>query len=196
LELFRLLSANDWRDYKPQFSGFAQELLAGRDTFKAMNLITSETRGWRGTVGRRGITQFFCMGYAATDIETQPGVFTIFMFRPKNAAQPLSQAALKQSLRHLLGDTKVDDDTVLYFAQNDLYLPNSINRLEVQLQTYIQFLDLITASKGIASEGYSEGLRCSKKIEMPSKPSRQKTTASASKSHTSLIVSSKALSTN
>ena len=158
-ELFTLLSAKDWRDYKPELSGFAKQLLADRDPFKAMNLITSETRGWRGTVGRRGITQFFCMGYAATDIETQPGGFTIFMFRPKNVAQPLSQAALKQSLRHLLGDTKVDDDTVLYFAQNDFYLPDSIDRLEVQLQTCIKFLDLITATKGIASEGYSEGLR-------------------------------------
>ncbi len=158
-ELFTLLSAKDWNDHKPALSGFAQQLLADRDPFKAMNLITSETRAWRGTVGRRGITQFFCMGYAATDIETQPGGFTIFMFRPKNAAQPLSQAALKQSLRHLLGDTKVDDDTVLYFAQNDFYLPDSIDRLEVQLQTCIQFLDLITATKGIASQGYSEGLR-------------------------------------
>jgi hypothetical protein len=158
-ELFTLLSAKDWHDYKPELSGFAKQLLADRDPFKAMNLITSETRGWRGTVGRRGITQFFCMGYAATDIETQPGGFTIFMFRPKNATQPLSQAALKQLLRHLLGDTKVDDDTVVYFAQNDFYLPDSIDRLEVQLQTCIQFLDLITAEKGIASEGYSEGLR-------------------------------------
>jgi hypothetical protein len=154
-ELFTLLSAKDWRDYKPQLSGFAQQLLADRDPFKAMNLITSETQGWRGTVGRRGVTQFFCMSYAAPGIETQPGGFTIFMFRPKNAAQPLSQAPLNQSLRHLLGVTKVDDHTVLYFAQ---YLPNSIGRLEVQLQTCIQFLDLITASKGIASEGYSEGL--------------------------------------
>jgi hypothetical protein len=157
--LFTLLSARDWRDYKPELSEFAKQLLADRDPFKAMNLITSETRSWRGTVGRRGITQFFCMGYAATDIKTQPGGFTICMFRPKNADQPLSQAALRQSLRHLLGDTKVDDDTVQYFAQNDFYLPDSIDRLEVQLQTCISFLDLITADKGIASEGYSEGLR-------------------------------------
>jgi hypothetical protein len=99
------------------------------------------------------------MGYPATNIKTPPGGFTIFMFRPKNVAQPLSQAALKQSLRHLLGDTKDDDDTVVYFAQNDFYLLDSIDRLEVQLQTCIQFLDLITATKGIASEGYSEGLR-------------------------------------
>jgi hypothetical protein len=111
-ELFTLLSAKDWHDYKPQLSNFAQQLLAGRNTFKAMNLITSETRGWRGTVSRRGITQFFCMGYAATDTETQPGGFTIFRFRPKNAAQPLSQAALKQSLRNLLGDTKIEPRTI------------------------------------------------------------------------------------
>jgi hypothetical protein len=149
-ELFTLMSAKDWRDYKPDLSGFAKQLHADRDPFKAMNLITSETRSWRGTVRRRGITQFFRMGYAATDIKTQLGGFRIFMFRPKNMAQPLLQAALKQSLCHLLGDTKVDNDTVLYFAQNDFYLPDSIDCLEIQLQTCIQFLDLITATKGIA----------------------------------------------
>jgi hypothetical protein len=197
LELFTLLSAKDWSDYKPELSEFAKQLLADRDPFKAMNLITSETRAWRGTVGRRGITQFFCMGYAATDIETQPGGFTIFMFRPKNAAQPLSQAALKQSLRHLLGDTKVDDDTVLYFAQNDFYLPDSIDRLEVQLQTCIQFLDLITATKGIASQKATRmDYAFSVTTDKPSKPSKPKTIDSASRSPTYLVASSKASSTS
>jgi hypothetical protein len=37
----------------------------------------------------------------------------VFMFQPDNAAQPLLQAALKQSLLcHLVGDTKVDDNTI------------------------------------------------------------------------------------
>jgi hypothetical protein len=95
-----------------------------------MNLITSETRSWKGTVSREGITQLFSMGYAATNIETQPGGFTIFMFRPKNAAQPLLQATLKQWLHHLLGNTKVHDDTVHYFAQNVFYLPRSMGNME------------------------------------------------------------------
>jgi hypothetical protein len=146
-----------------------------------MHLITSETRGWRGRVGRRGITQFFCMGYAATDMETQPGGFTIFIFRPKNVAQPLSQAALKQSLHHLLGDTKVDHDIGLYFAQNDFYLPDSIDCLEIQLQTCIQFLDLITTTKGMASEGYSEGLRLLRDDRQDFETVQAKATASASK---------------
>jgi hypothetical protein len=82
------------------------------------------------------------------------------MFCPKSAALPLLQAALKQSLCYLLGDTKVGHDTVLYFSQNNFYLlPDSIICIKVQVQTCIQFLDLITANKGIASTGYLEGLR-------------------------------------
>jgi hypothetical protein len=35
--------------------------------------------------------------------------------------------------------------------------------LEIQLQTCINFLDILTANKGIAYEGYSYGLRCLKR---------------------------------
>jgi hypothetical protein len=64
----------------------------------------------------------------------------------------------KQAVSAIFGDHKVDDKTVNYFAQNELYLADSIDNLETQLDTCVRFLDLITAERGIASEGYACGL--------------------------------------
>jgi hypothetical protein len=82
-DLFILLSAKDWHDTKPRIHSFARQILADKDMMKAVNLVTSETRSWRGSVSSRGLAQFLSIGYAATDVNIQPGGFTIFMFRPK-----------------------------------------------------------------------------------------------------------------
>jgi hypothetical protein len=165
-DLFTLLSAQDWSDHHPRLSAFASQLLSDKDPWKAHSLITSETRSWRGMVCKRGITQFFCMGYAAVDVNVRPGGFTIFMFRPKSVGNTQSQSTMKQAVRAIFGDQKVDDDTVSYFAQNELYLADSIDNLETQLDTCVRFLDLITAERGIASEGYARGLRLLRKDRM------------------------------
>jgi hypothetical protein len=99
--LFTLLSAQAWRDDHPKLLTFASQLLSNKDPWKAHSLM----------VCKQGITQFFCMGYAALDVNVWPGGFTIFMFWPK-----------KQAVRAIIGDCKVDDKTVSYFAQNKLYL--------------------------------------------------------------------------
>jgi hypothetical protein len=62
LELFTLLSTKEWHNYKAELLGFAKQLLAYRNPFKAMNFITLETQSWRGAVQQGGITQFLCMG--------------------------------------------------------------------------------------------------------------------------------------
>jgi hypothetical protein len=41
---------------------------------------SSQTRSWRWMVCKQGITQFFCMGYAALDVKVWSRGFTIFMF--------------------------------------------------------------------------------------------------------------------
>jgi hypothetical protein len=81
-------------DDHPRLSAFASQLLSDKDPWKAHSLITSETRSWRGMVCKRGITQFFCMGYAAVDISVRPGEFAIFMFRPKSVGNTQSQSTI------------------------------------------------------------------------------------------------------
>jgi hypothetical protein len=110
-------------------------------------------------VSEKGLTQFFTTGYAALDVSIQPGGFTIFMFKPRIAGiQATSSVTLQQGIRSLFGDTKINEDTVRYFAKHEYYLSDSLENLEIQLETCVKFLDLLTAKGGIASAGYTEAL--------------------------------------
>jgi hypothetical protein len=158
-DLFILLSAKDWNDDRPRIHSFARQLLADKDMMKAVNLVTSETRAWRGSVSSRGLTQFLSTGYAATDVNIQPGGFTIFMFRPKTTSTTISRSTVEQNIRSMFGDGKLNDDTIKYFAKHEFYLADSVENLEIQLDTCVEFLDLMTVHRGIASEGFARGLR-------------------------------------
>jgi hypothetical protein len=80
--MFTLLSAKDWSDEKPKINLFTEKLTEDKDAMKALNLISSCTREWKGIVSEKGLTQFFTMGYAALDVSIQPGGFTIFKYKP------------------------------------------------------------------------------------------------------------------
>jgi hypothetical protein len=158
-DMFTLLSAKDWSDKKPKINLFTEKLTEDKDAMKALNLIASCTREWKGVVSEKGLTQFFTTGYAALDVSIQPGGFTIFMFKPRIAGiQATSSVTLQQGLRSLFGDTKINEDTVRYFARHEYYLADSRESLEIQLETCVKFLDLLTAKGGIASAGYTQGL--------------------------------------
>ena len=158
-DMFTLLSAKDWSDKKPKINLFTEKLTEDKDAMKALNLIAFCTREWKGVVSEKGLTQFFTTGYAALDVSIQPGGFTIFMFKPRIAGiQATSSVTLQQGIRSLFGDTKINEDTVRYFARHKYYLADSLESLEIQLETCVKFLDLLTAKGGIASAGYTEGL--------------------------------------
>jgi hypothetical protein len=158
-DMFTLLSAKDWKDKKPKMNLFTEKLTEDKDAMKALNLIASCTREWKGVVSEKGLTQFFTTGYAALDVSIQPGGFTIFMFKPRIAGiQATSSVTLQQGIRSLFGDTKINEDTVRYFAKHEYYLSDSLESLEIQLETCVKFLDLLTAKGGIASAGYTEAL--------------------------------------
>jgi hypothetical protein len=161
--LFTLLSATDWTDRKPCMNEFTKKLLADKDPVKAFNIVTSATRNWKGSVSERGLAQFFSTGYLATEINIQPGGFTIFMFKPKSGSSARTTKSLQQSIRSMFGDTEVDEDSVKYYAQHEFYLPHTATDLEIQLQTCISFLDTLTSKEGIASEGYAYGLKILKR---------------------------------
>jgi hypothetical protein len=159
-DMFTLLSVKYWSDKKPKINVFTEKLTEDKDAMKALNLTASCTKEWKGVVSEKGLTQFFTTGYAALDVSIQPGGFTIFMFKPRIAGiQATSSVTLQQGIRSLFfGDTKINADTVQYFAKHEYYLADSLESLEIQLETCVKFLDLLTAKNGIASAGYPEGL--------------------------------------
>jgi hypothetical protein len=157
--LVTLLSAKSWRDEKPKINSFTTKLMEDKDLGKALDIIASQVRRWSGQVSPKQLTSFLARGFAAHDIHKSPGGFTAFMFRPKSARYARSPEEERNAIRSMFGDSKLDDESLKYYAKNEFYLAGDFTELEEQLRTTIEFLDLITRRKGISSEGYEYGLQ-------------------------------------
>jgi hypothetical protein len=156
--LFTVLSASDWNDTAPTLNRFTKQLVQDRDAASSINQVMSTTRNWDGLVSAKGLAKFLAVGYGAPDIDQQPGGFTIFMFWPRHVAgKRSSTTTTEQTIKSLFGDGKLSDEAVKHYAKSELYLTNDVELFDIQLRTCIEFLDLLTHSKGIACDGYRRG---------------------------------------
>jgi hypothetical protein len=156
--LFTVLSAANWNDTTPTLNRFTKQLVQDRDAASSINQVMSTTRSWDGLVSAKGLAKFLAVGYGAPDIDQQPGGFTIFMFWPRHVAgKRSSTTTTEQTIKSLFGDGKLSDEAVKHYAKSELYLTNDVELFDIQLRTCIDFLDLLTHSKGIACDGYRRG---------------------------------------
>jgi hypothetical protein len=88
--LFSLLSAQDWHDKDPKLNPFMRQLVSDKDSLRALGIMQTQTKKWSGQVSEKGLMGFFSSGFAARDIDEQPGGFTVFMFRPVSVHRPKS----------------------------------------------------------------------------------------------------------
>jgi hypothetical protein len=82
------------------------------------------------------------------------GRFTIFMFRLAYIQGARNTQFIKQSIRKIFGDAKLEDKTVKFYSKMNYFLPPSFEDFMIQLPTCYRSLELFTRYKGIASEGY------------------------------------------
>ncbi len=158
-QLFTLLSARDWHDYRPKINPSTEGLLEDRDPEKAWNLVQDWTKHWSGQVSKGGLINFLSSGFEAHDVDEQPGGYTLFMFSPLADATPRSKKDRELAIRSVFGEGKVDDETVKYYLKNNLFLAKSLEQAERQIKTGVKFLEKITHKDSIGTRGYSYGLK-------------------------------------
>lgn len=152
--LFKLLSAQDWRDFNPALPSFVKKILEDRDSNRALGEMKTISKRWSGKISEKGILSFLASGYAADDICEAPGGFSIFMFSPLEAIRSKDQKSRILQVKSMFGSTELDEDSIKYFAKNDFYLADGLPGLEEQTYTCIKLLEKLTCKYGIASEGY------------------------------------------
>jgi hypothetical protein len=81
-QLFTLLLARNWHNYRPKINPSTEGLLKDRDPEKAWNLIQDWTKHWSGQVSKGGLINFLSSGFKAHDVNEQPGGYTLFIFSP------------------------------------------------------------------------------------------------------------------
>ena len=121
---------------------------------KAIGLLRAETRDWEGTFSDGCVHRFLSSGFLSLNANrADPGGFTVFMFHPKTitvGSKGFDQdtAALREYF-----DLDVDDSTIAYYAKQGYFHPTNVHDLRIQLQTALEFLELITCQDSIATEG-------------------------------------------
>ena len=141
----------------PTMSPFLTLCLAEKAPQRATNLITQETRKWKGTFSASGLSRFLAGGYVSQEgSQGEPGGFTVFMFRPRSpfttGASTESVVQGKSRIREFF-DLEADEETLTFYQKKEFFIPTSENELKIVLQTWHDLLVLLTVEKSIAVEG-------------------------------------------
>ena len=141
----------------PTMSPFLTLCLAEKAPQRATNLITQETRKWKGTFSASGLSRFLAGGYVSQEgSQGEPGGFTVFMFHPRSpfttGASTESMVQGKSRIREFF-DLEADEETLTFYQKKEFFIPTSENELKIVLQTWHDLLVLLTVEKSIAVEG-------------------------------------------
>jgi hypothetical protein len=158
VKLYTLLSARDWRDYRPKVNSFTEDLLSDRDPERAWNQLETVSRDWPGEVSKTGLIHFLSKGFRASDVDESPGGFTAFMFSSVDVDKKVSRKDRELAIRSVFGEDTVTDEVVRYYAKNDLFLAASYEDAKNQLRTCLKCLEKLTHKGSVGTDGYSYGI--------------------------------------
>ena len=92
----------------PTMSPFLTVCLAEKASQRATNLITQETRKWKGTFSASGLSRFLAGGYVSQEgSQGEPGRFPVFMFHPRS---PFTSGASTESV--VQGKSRIADNSL------------------------------------------------------------------------------------
>jgi hypothetical protein len=151
--LFDLLGAEDWDDDYPQMSSFMRRIVKDKDGSVAWQSIRKATVNWPGFISEKQLVKFFRTGYLATDIDT------LFMFRPTDHPVARSAKEGKNLLSSMFGESKLNDETIRFFAESEFFIASKLAELEDQIVMGIKTMDLFTRPKSLGSDKLRYGLK-------------------------------------
>ena len=152
--LFELLTAESWHDDGKGKSEYTERIMADKDITVAWRMIERTTMSWPGLISQKQIAKFFKSGFIAANIRDCPGGFTVFMFRPSKFPIQVNPKQEFNSMKSLLGDTKLDNESIKFYAENELFIPTETSHLEVQISMAIRLMRLFTSHDSIGLDGY------------------------------------------
>jgi hypothetical protein len=103
---------------------------------------------------QEGTPQFLLKWICSQQDPSKPDGFTVFMFKPLTAKHSKDKKESQQQVRSMFRSTGPDDDAIKYYAENDLYLANTLKGLKEQICTCVKCLKKFTEGNGIATKGF------------------------------------------
>jgi hypothetical protein len=144
---------------EPIMLNFLTLCLAEKTPLRASNLITHESRKWKGTFSASDLTRFLAGGYISQEgSQGEPGGFTVFMFHPRS---PLTKGTLTELAIKGRGRIReffaldADRDIFQFYQKKEFFISASENELKIELQTWHGLIVLMTVKDSIVTEGLS-----------------------------------------
>jgi len=160
--LFKVLSAEDGWETKgvPEFTDFAMKLI-DQKIFGATQLIRAQKKAmkWSGGLLKPGVGEFLKRGFVSEDVQVGPSGFSVLFFHPSCYADTDSEEFSVQQLNESFGDGKLPEEMMKTFSKLQIWIPQTVQDAEEQIDTAIKFLKSICGEATIATGGYETGLK-------------------------------------
>ena len=160
--LFKVLSSEDGWDTKgtPELTDFAMKLV-DQKIFGATQLIRAQKKAlkWSGGLLKPGVGEFLKRGFVSEDVQVGPSGFSVLFFHPSCHADTDSEEFSIQQLNESFGDGKLPEDMMKTFSKLQIWVPQTVQDAEEQIDTAIQFLRSICGEGTISTGGYEIGLK-------------------------------------
>jgi hypothetical protein len=128
--------------------------MANKDIQVALAQIKRKAMEWPGLISQKQLAKLLRNGFIAPCLEESPGEFTIFMFRPSGFPAAHLSKEEYNSVRSLLGETKLDADLIRFYAENEFFIAQSTSQLKNQLTMASLTLQLLTREESIGLDGF------------------------------------------
>ena len=160
--LFKVLSSEDSWETKglPELTDFATKLV-DQKIFGATQLIRAQKKAlkWSGGLLKPGVGEFLKRGFVSEDVQVGPSGFSVLFFHPSCHADTDSEEFSIQQLNESFGDGKLPEEMMKTFSKLQIWVPQTVQDAEEQIDTAIQFLRSICGDGTISTGGYEKGLR-------------------------------------
>ena len=159
--LFKVLSAEDGWNTRgvPELTDFALKLVDHK-IFGATQLIRAQKKAlkWPGGLLKPGVGEFLKRGFISEDVQVGPSGFSVLFFHPSCYADTDSEEFSIQQLNESFGDGKLPEEMMKTFSRLQIWVPQTVQDAEEQIDTAIRFLKSICGDRTIATGGYEAGL--------------------------------------
>ena len=158
--LFKVLSAEDGWNTKgiPELNDFALKLV-DQKIFGATQLLRAQKKAlnWPGGLLKPGVGEFLKRGFVSEDVQVGPSGFSVLFFHPSCHADTDSKEFSIQQLNESFGDGKLPEEMMKTFSKLQIWVPQTVQEAEEQIDTAILFLKSICGESTIATGGYEAG---------------------------------------
>jgi hypothetical protein len=154
--------ATDSMGEEPHMSPFMIGVLKEKSPAKSAHLLMAEMRKWKGGCTEASIHRFLAYGFMA-ESTSEPGGLSGLIFGKRSLLSAKATSAASSERQRVMEyfDCDVETSVIENYLKKEYVIPKDAHQLEIAIETWASFLELVTVKRTIAARGlrrFLEGL--------------------------------------